>query len=137
MTDSFKICKKCGLIQEPIPHTAPWEESCTNCGGENYDFVTKAEKKYNLPSICPKCNHRSVGQFIDGHPDNVLGYQKEIAEGTMRVGERKWDNPDAKDYVEMDSESSVLGYGISLIILNSMMYVGIPASVIIIIRKQV
>ena len=30
------------------------------------------------------------------------------------------------NYVDMDSESSVLGYGVSLIVLNAMMYVGIP-----------
>ena len=35
----------------------------------------------------------------------------------------------------MDSEVEVLGYGIGLIILNDMMYVGIPASVIVGIRK--
>lgn len=40
------------------------------------------------------------------------------------------------NYVEMDSESSVLGYGISLILLNLGMYVGIPASVIIGIKKK-
>jgi len=39
------------------------------------------------------------------------------------------------NYVEMDSEESVLGYGTSLIILNLGMYVGIPASVIVGIRK--
>ena len=41
------------------------------------------------------------------------------------------------NYVEMDSEESVLGYGISLILLNVGMYVGIPASVIVGIRKRV
>ncbi len=40
------------------------------------------------------------------------------------------------NYVDMDSESSVLGYGISLILLNIGMYVGIPAIVIIGIRKK-
>jgi glucose/arabinose dehydrogenase len=40
------------------------------------------------------------------------------------------------NYVDMDSEIKVLGYGISLIILNAMMYVGIPASVIVGIRKR-
>ena len=40
------------------------------------------------------------------------------------------------NYVEMDSDESVLGYGISLIILNLAMYVGIPASVIIGIKKK-
>ena len=40
------------------------------------------------------------------------------------------------NYVEMDSEESVLGYGISLIVLNLAMYVGIPASVIIGIKKK-
>jgi hypothetical protein len=40
------------------------------------------------------------------------------------------------NYADMDSESLVLGYGISLIILNGLMYVGIPASVIIGIRKR-
>jgi len=40
------------------------------------------------------------------------------------------------NYVEMDSEAEVLGYGISLIILNLGMYVGIPASVIVGIRKK-
>ncbi len=39
------------------------------------------------------------------------------------------------NYVDMDSESSVLGYGISLILLNGLMYVGIPASVIVVVRR--
>ncbi len=38
--------------------------------------------------------------------------------------------------VDMDSEVEVLGYGISLIVLNLGMYVGIPAIVIIGIRKR-
>ena len=41
------------------------------------------------------------------------------------------------NYVDMDSESSVLGYGISLIVLNLAMYIGIPASVIVGFRKYV
>jgi len=40
------------------------------------------------------------------------------------------------NYVDMDSEVEVLGYGISLILLNIGMYVGIPASVIVVIRKK-
>ncbi len=40
------------------------------------------------------------------------------------------------NYVNMDSEESVLGYGISLIILNGLMYAGIPASVIVVIRNR-
>jgi len=40
------------------------------------------------------------------------------------------------NYVDMDSEEQVLGYGISLILLNIGMYVGIPAVVIIGIRKR-
>lgn len=40
------------------------------------------------------------------------------------------------NYVDMNSEESVLGYGISLILLNVGMYVGIPASMIIGIRKR-
>jgi len=40
------------------------------------------------------------------------------------------------NYVDMDSEVEVLGYGISLILLNVGMYVGIPASVIIGIRSR-
>ena len=40
------------------------------------------------------------------------------------------------NYVDMDSEESILGYGISLILLNGMMYVGIPAVVIIGIKKR-
>jgi len=39
------------------------------------------------------------------------------------------------NYVDMDSEAEVLGYGISLIILNGMMYVGIPAIIIMKIRR--
>jgi len=39
------------------------------------------------------------------------------------------------NYVDMDSEIEVLGYGISLIILNVMMYVGIPILAIMKIRK--
>jgi len=40
------------------------------------------------------------------------------------------------NYVDMDSESSVLGYGISLILLNLGMYLGIPAVVIIGIKRR-
>jgi hypothetical protein len=40
------------------------------------------------------------------------------------------------NYVDMDSESEVLGYGISLILLNLGMYFGVPAIVIVGIRKQ-
>jgi len=40
------------------------------------------------------------------------------------------------NYVDMDSESEVLGYGISLILLNVGMYVGIPAIVIVGIKKK-
>ena len=40
------------------------------------------------------------------------------------------------NYVDMNSEESVLVYGISLILLNIGMYVGIPASVIVGIRKK-
>jgi len=40
------------------------------------------------------------------------------------------------NYVDMDSEVEVLGYGISLILLNVGMYVGIPASIIFGIRKK-
>ncbi len=39
------------------------------------------------------------------------------------------------NYIDMDSESSVLVYGISLIIFNGMMYVGIPLLAIMRIRK--
>jgi len=39
------------------------------------------------------------------------------------------------NYVGMDSEVEVLGYGISLILLNGMMYVGIPIIVILRIRN--
>ena len=40
------------------------------------------------------------------------------------------------NYVDIDSEIQVLGYGISLILLNIGMYVGIPAAVIVGIRKR-
>ena len=40
------------------------------------------------------------------------------------------------NYVDMNSESEVLGYGISLIILNLVMYIGIPASVIVGIQRK-
>ena len=40
------------------------------------------------------------------------------------------------NYVDMNSEESILGYGISLILLNGMMYVGIPAIVVVGIKKR-
>jgi plastocyanin len=39
------------------------------------------------------------------------------------------------NYVDMDSESSVLGYGVSLIILNLGMYLGIPFGIVIGIKR--
>jgi len=41
------------------------------------------------------------------------------------------------NYVEMDSEETVLGYGISLILLNIVMYIGFPAIIIVEIRRRV
>jgi len=41
------------------------------------------------------------------------------------------------NYVDMDSEESVLRYGISLIILNGMMYLGLPTLAIIVIRNKI
>ncbi len=41
------------------------------------------------------------------------------------------------NYVEMDSESEVLGYGISLVVLNIGMYLVAPAIIIVGIRKRV
>ena len=40
------------------------------------------------------------------------------------------------NYVDMNSEAEVLGYGISLILLNVGMYLGVPAVVIVGIRKK-
>jgi len=40
------------------------------------------------------------------------------------------------NYVDMNSESEVLGYGISLILLNLGMYLGVPAVVIVGIKKK-
>jgi len=45
------------------------------------------------------------------------------------------EKPSVMPYLDMDSESSVLGYGISLILLNVGMYIGIPIFAIIRIRK--
>ena len=40
------------------------------------------------------------------------------------------------NYADMDSEVEVLGYGISLILLNVGMYLGIPAIVVIGIKRK-
>jgi hypothetical protein len=40
------------------------------------------------------------------------------------------------NHINMESDAEVLGYGISLIILNGLMYVGIPASVVIAVRRR-
>ncbi len=40
------------------------------------------------------------------------------------------------NYVDMDSDAEVLVYGISLIILNGLMYVGLPIAGIVVIRKR-
>ncbi len=40
------------------------------------------------------------------------------------------------NHVDMDTEAEVFGYGISLILLNVGMYVGIPVAIIFGIRKQ-
>ncbi len=40
------------------------------------------------------------------------------------------------NHVEMDSEAEVLGYGMSLILLNGLMYVGIPATGIFIVSRR-
>jgi len=83
--DSFYICKKCGLIQEPSPHVAPWVEPCTNCGSKDIEFVQEREIKFTPPPLCPKCHHESVGQYVHGPAFILDSYEKEIAEGTIRA----------------------------------------------------
>jgi hypothetical protein len=41
------------------------------------------------------------------------------------------------NYIDMDSEESVLGYGISMILLNIGMYFGIPTIIIMRIRGKI
>jgi peptidyl-prolyl cis-trans isomerase B (cyclophilin B) len=41
------------------------------------------------------------------------------------------------NYVDMDSEESVLGYGISLIMLNIGMYFVAPAVIIVTVKKRI
>jgi len=41
------------------------------------------------------------------------------------------------NYVDIDSEVDMLGYGISLILLNVGMYVVVPAAIIMKIRKKI
>ena len=83
---SFSICKKCGLIQEPSPHVAPWKDPCTNCGGEDFEFVKEQEIKPIEPSICPKCQSKSIGKFVYGPPELIMvRYQKELAKGKIRA----------------------------------------------------
>ncbi|MDH3617863.1 MAG: hypothetical protein OEM89_03950 [Nitrosopumilus sp.] len=40
------------------------------------------------------------------------------------------------NYVDMETEAEVLGYGISLILLNISMYVGVPVLAIVGIKKD-
>jgi hypothetical protein len=83
--DSFRICKKCGLIQDPNPHVAPWVEPCTNCGNEDIEFVQEREIKYTPPSMCPKCHKENLGHYVYGPPIMMTRYQKEIEEGKIRA----------------------------------------------------
>ncbi len=41
------------------------------------------------------------------------------------------------NYVDMDSETKVLGFGISLIVLNLGMYSGIPVIAIFVLKKKI
>ncbi len=41
------------------------------------------------------------------------------------------------NYVDMETDAEVLGYGISLILLNVGMYFGVPAIVLVVVRKRV
>lgn len=84
MTNFFKICKKCGLIQEPTPHVAPWVEPCTNCGSVGIEFIEEREIKYTSPPMCPKCHHEIVGKYVYGNSSIYEMYRKELAEGTVR-----------------------------------------------------
>jgi len=103
--DSFHICKKCGLIQEPSPHVAPWVEPCTNCGSKDIEFVEEREIKYTPPPMCPKCHHESVGKYVYGPPTLVMSkYEKEIAEGKIRAAGGVLDPDGPKNWFCMDCD---------------------------------
>jgi len=84
--ESFSVCKKCGLIQEPSPHVAPWVEPCEYCGAEDYEFVKEREIKSIPPVICPKCHNENLGEFVYGPPTSVIStYEKDLKEGKIRA----------------------------------------------------
>ena len=80
-----RICKKCGFIQEEIPHTAPWVEPCTNCSSEDIEFVKEHEPEFLDPRICPKCHTEKIGRFVYGPAFTLTDLQKEIEEGKVRA----------------------------------------------------
>jgi len=104
MTDSFHICQKCGLIQEPSPHSAPWVEPCTNCGSEDIKLVEEQEIKSLPPPICPKCHKENIGHYVYGPPIIMTRYQKEIEEGKIRDAGCMPDPDGAKNYFCMDCD---------------------------------
>ena len=83
---------------------------------------------------------KSFNQFYYSFSPHIADYEREnpIFKEIIKVGITPMiSSLSILNYADMDSESEVLGYGISLIVLNLTMYVGIPVVAIIGIKKKV
>jgi glucose/arabinose dehydrogenase len=82
----------------------------------------------------------SFNEFYYSFSPLIADYEREnpVFRETIKIGITPMiSSLSILNHVDMDSEAKVLGYGISLILLNVGMYVGIPAIVVFGIRKQV
>ena len=81
----------------------------------------------------------SFNDFYYSFSPYIADYEREnpvFKEGVKLVITPMISSLSILNYVDMETESEVLSYGISLILLNVGMYVGVPVAVVIGIRKR-
>jgi len=81
------------------------------------------------------CSYRVVTPFDWFVPSDCISFENSTVLGKVTITSLL-STLSILNYVDMDSEAKVLGYGISLIILNLGMYVVVPAIVIVGISKR-
>jgi len=141
--DSFEILSKNTLINEPIDEGGGCLIATATFGSELAPQVQQLRelrdnKLLNTESGTSFMN--SFNDFYYSFSPYIADYEREnpiFREVVKIVITPMISSLSILNYVEIDSEESVLGYGIFLIILNLGMYIGIPASVIVGIRKYI
>jgi len=141
--DSFEILSKDSSIDEPIEEGGGCLIATATFGSELSPQVQQLRELRDNQLLQTEAGTNFMNSFNDFYysfSPYIADYEREnpVFKEVVKIAITPMlSSLSLLNYVEIDSEAEVLGYGISLILLNIGMYIGIPASMILGIRKYI